>query len=326
MAVCPQCKQEGAIETVRRRETIAVRGEPIEVTSEYRRCGRCGAEWENTRGGDALAEAYRGYRSRHGLLQPEEIARRRKAYGLTQRELSELLGWGGATLSRYENGALQAASHEKMLRLAMEPRNLLLLIEESPGALPAEKQGRLARELAAARDLSFEQIFEERFGAYPPDEFSGYRRLDLKKLYSAILFFCEGGQLKTKLNKLLFYADFKHFKEHTVSLTGAHYVHLTYGPVPDNFNFYFAELAQEGRLAVEEVVSGQYVGENLVSRSAPDLSEFSAEERATLQAVKAHFRRFNSSEIAAYSHAERAYAETGDNEPISYRYAGSLRL
>jgi len=41
-----------------------------------------------------------------------------RRYPITQEELGVLLGWGGATLSRYENGALQDEVHEKMLRMA----------------------------------------------------------------------------------------------------------------------------------------------------------------------------------------------------------------
>jgi len=41
------------------------------------------------------------------MLSPYEIRELRKRYGLTQKELSLLLGWGSVTMSRYENGALQ---------------------------------------------------------------------------------------------------------------------------------------------------------------------------------------------------------------------------
>ncbi|NIO19633.1 MAG: DUF4065 domain-containing protein, partial [Candidatus Aenigmarchaeota archaeon] len=46
----------------------------------------------------------------------------------------------------------------------------------------------------------------------------------------------------TVLNKLLFYADFKHCKEYTVSISGSRYARLPYGPVPDNWAHYLAFL------------------------------------------------------------------------------------
>ena len=68
--------------------------------------------------------------------------------------------------------------------------------------------------------------------------------LGLAKLFNAILFFCKGRVLKTKLNKLLFYADFKHFKEYAVSITGARYARIPFGPAPDKYAFYFATLLE----------------------------------------------------------------------------------
>ena len=83
------------------------------------------------------------------MLQPEQIRDWRKQYGLTQNELSQILGWGCVTLSRYENGALHSEAHEKILRLSMEPHNLITLIEETPDALPEDKRERLLGELRA---------------------------------------------------------------------------------------------------------------------------------------------------------------------------------
>ncbi|NJK94516.1 MAG: SocA family protein [Bacteroidales bacterium] len=40
---------------------------------------------------------------------------------------------------------------------------------------------------------------------------------------------------KTKLNKLLFYADFLHFKKTCFSISGVRYRAIDMGPVPNNF-------------------------------------------------------------------------------------------
>jgi len=326
--ICPNCEKETEIELVRTKEVIEVRGESIEVDAEFFKCAECGADFENTRGPDALALAYLEYRHRHDMLQPEQIRDWRKQYGLTQNELSRILGWGGVTLSRYENGALHSEAHEKILRLAMEPHNLITLIEEAPDALPEDKRNRLLGELRAADDeaCSFERLFEERFGQYPPDEFSGYRKLDSQKLFNTILFFSVGGQLKTKLNKLLFYADFKHFKEYSVSITGARYVHLQYGPVPDDYDYYFAELSREHYLEVEEEIFGNYTGFKCVARDEPDLGAFASSERDVLEQVIKYFQEFGSVEIMKFSHEEAAYASTMEGEIISYLHAKDLRI
>ncbi len=326
--ICPNCEKETELEVIRATEVVEVRGEPIEVDAEFFKCTECGTDFENTRGPDALVLAYREYRRRHDMLQPEQIRDWRKQYGLTQNELSKILGWGGVTLSRYENGALHSEAHEKILRLAMEPHNLRKLIEEAPDALPEDKRERLLGELHAADEeaCSFERLFEERFGQYAPDEFSGFRRLDWRKLFNAIIYFCSEGQPKTKLNKLLFYADFKHFKEYSVSITGARYVHLQYGPVPDDYDYYFAELSREQYLAVEEEIIGAYTSFKCVARTEPDLRAFEQTERHVLEEVFKHFREFGSVKIMEFSHEETAYAATTEGERISYLYAKDLRI
>lgn len=328
--ICPNCEKETELELVRRLEDVNVRGEAIKVEVTYYKCENCGEEFEDPHSDeDPLDKAYREYRRRHGMMQPEEVRDFRKRFGLTQNEMSRLLGWGGATLSRYENGALQDETHEKALHLAMDPRNLLKLIEESPDALPKEKRDRLINELRAAVEetCSLEMIYEERFGRYEADELSGYRRLDLAKLFNAILYFCKGGVFKTKLNKLLFYADFRHFKDYTVSITGARYKHYTFSPAPEKYSLYLATLLENGEIKVEEhVFSEDVIGEEFISSKEPDLLLFSDSELKILATVKEYFKDFNSKKIKDFSHDEKGYKETVPGGIISYEYANELKL
>jgi len=328
--ICPKCEKETDIELVRKIEEIKVRGESIEVETEFYKCLVCGEEFENPRSDDdPLDKAYREYRRRHGMVQPEEIRQLRKRYGFTQSEMSSLLGWGGATLSRYENGALQDEAHGKILHLITEPRNLLNLIEQSPDAIPEYKKENIIKQLKIAEEESYsiESILEERLGVYEPDELSGYMRLNLAKLFNAVLFFCEEGTLKTVLNKLLFYADFKHFKEYTVSITGARYARIPFGPAPDNYDYYFATLKGYGELSVEEIEYGDAVtGEKFVSERKPDLTLFSDTELKIIAEVKIHFKGFTAKRISDFSHNERGYKETSNGNIISYKYADSLQI
>lgn len=328
--ICPNCEKETNLELIRTTENIEVRGEQIEVEMEYYRCLDCGEEFEDPRSDhDPLDKAYREYRRRHGMTQPEEIRSLRKRYGLTQSELAKLLGWGAVTLSRYENGALQDETHEKTFRLAMEPRNLSKLIKETPDAIPQEIRDWLLEEFRHTEQeaYSFSRIYEERFGGYKPDVFSGYKSLDLAKLYNAILYMCTDGVLKTVLNKLLFYMDFKHFKDNAVSITGSRYVRIKFGPAPDKWQFYLTSLMEEGALDVEEIFYNEDVtGEKLISARKPDLSIFSEEELMTLASVKKDFKGWTAKRITDFSHDEKGYIETLNNKPISYDYAEGLKI
>lgn len=331
-AICPNCERETEIEVVSQEEEIVVRGEPITVHVEFYRCTECGAEFRDPQSpDDPLEEAYRVYRRRRNMLQPEEIRDFRQRHGLTQQELADLLGWGAATLSRYENGALQAEAHDTMLKLVMEPDTLLDLIDDKPEALSKPRREQLRQALehtVKGREPSFTALYERRFGAYGPDEQSGFRPLQVPKLLNAILFFCDGDEVpKTKLNKLLFYADFKHYKEYSVSITGVQYARLPYGPAPDNYQHYIATLHhEEAAIQITERSFDGYSGEFLTAVKKPDLSLFSTSELKILAMVKERFADVTASEISDLSHKETGYRDTTTGHIISYAYASELSI
>jgi len=126
---CFNCDYEEELELSRTPVTITVRGEQLEVTKEFYQCPMCGEAFTSSLDHDPLDEAYRKYRQRHHLLQPEEIRQWREHSGLTPTEVSELLGWESTTVRGYEAGALQKEEHDKQLKWLMQPLNLLQLVE-----------------------------------------------------------------------------------------------------------------------------------------------------------------------------------------------------
>jgi putative zinc finger/helix-turn-helix YgiT family protein len=331
--LCSNCEKETGLELVTKEEVIRVRNKPIKIEVQYSRCVECGDEvFDPNLNVDPFNLAYREYRKKYGFLQPEEIKDWRKANKLTQSELAKLLGVGGATISRYENGALQDPSHEKLLRLVMNPSNLLRLIEGSEGVFTEAKKRRLVEALqeVEADAHSIDSTIIVSFGNYEPNEYSGYRKLDLERLYNAILFFCKEGVLKTKLNKLLFYADFKHYKEYALSITGARYARIPFGPAPDNYEIYYGALSSQKAIEfMEEVYPPKYggepvVGEIIKAAKKPDLSLFTASELRIMASVQEDFKEYNAREITEFSHKEAGYQETQNGGTISYNYAKKL--
>lgn len=327
--ICPHCEEQREIEIVDTIEKVDVRGESIEVPASHYRCKTCKGDFEDPKDGfNFIEKAYEEYRRRRGMVRPADIKAFRKKYGLTQGELSKLMGWGPVTLSRYENGALQDEAHDIVLRLAMNPENLAGLIEDKPEALPDQKRHRLMDELREERELSLslEKVCEERLLRYEPDEYSGFRRLDLAKLFGVVLYFCKDGDFKTKINKLLFYADFLHFKQYSVSITGARYAHATFGPVPDKYESVLAAMIENKSLSPEEFTcSEEITGEKLVATKNADFSLFSDSEIKVLATVRERFRGFSARKIMEYSHNEAGYRATTQGQFISYKYAEDLK-
>ena len=99
-AFCPNCEKDTEQKFVDKVEEISIRGEMIPIHMEYYHCEECGEDFEIPRPDyDPLDAAYREYRNIKGMVQPEEIKKFRKELGLTQKELSEILGIGIATLN-----------------------------------------------------------------------------------------------------------------------------------------------------------------------------------------------------------------------------------
>ena len=81
--------------------------------------------------------------------------------------------------------------------------------------------------------------------------------MDEKKLANAVLFLlrdCAPARPGlTALLKMLFLADYEHYRQHLRPITGCRYVALERGPVLDNYGAVFDRLAESGVLTVKEV-------------------------------------------------------------------------
>ncbi len=325
--VCPHCEKETMLEKLFLEEVVSVRGEDITVPVELFRCTECGEDFENPTAEIGPVElAYQEYRKRKGLLLPSEIKDFRSHFGLTQSELGKLLGFGGATISRYENGALQDDAHDKTLRLAMSPGNLLELVLKTPEALIDSKRQRLVTSLKTKDECASFQSHIERLGSYEADELSGFREFDITRFVNAVLLFCVGGKFTTVLNKLLFYGDFLHSKVFSVSITGLRYAHMDRGPAPDKYYSLFAFMAEEGLVEIEEIDFGEYSGEKYHSKAQPDRGAFSDSELLSLLHVKKQFANYSATQLSEHSHREAAFKETKNGELISYSLADHLSL
>lgn len=135
----------------------------------------------------------------------------------------------------------------------------------------------------------------------------------------------KGKQLyKTKLNKLLFYADLTGYYLTGRGISGARYVHLPYGPVPDTYEnvLSLAEAADNIRVTEMPDVGA---GARLISAGVKPFSdELSENDKRILDWVADTYGDLTASEITEVSHKEMAYKNTRPGESIAYRYADFL--
>lgn len=325
--ICPNCEKVTECSQHEVQEMYTIKGEEISVNVNFFTCKECNEKFEKSdEGEDYLQLAYNKYRQMHDMIQPEDIANFRKSYNLTQKELSGLLGWGGATLSRYENGALQDTTHDKILKLVIKPDNLLSLVKAQHGILDNAKKNKLIDILGKQIEdsCSFNAIITNRLADHQPSIESGFKRFDFNKFSQAILFFTKEKVFKSKLCKLMFYTDFKFYKENAISITGSKYAHGLHGPIPDHFDLLFASLIHENKIVTEEQIFDNFTGELYFSEQESNLGVFSNDEIETLVNTKNYFKDFTATQIRELSHKERGYKETSDGQIITYEYANDL--
>ncbi len=331
---CETCGKKVATRIEDRTEDLPVKGEPIEIQSRVRVCEECGRSiYDKVLDTESLRQAFDIYRRKHNILAPSQIKELREKYGLSQRGLAALLGWGEVTIHRYEQGSIPDEVHNQMLQLVDAPESMEKIFRQHKDRLPLYVQRRLEARLAQLTDSS---VQTDRAGCFNSTEpkfktglLTGYKPFSVEGLTAMVLGFAVqgGGLFKTKLNKLLFYADFLHFKRQTVSISGATYAHLPYGPAPDQYQAYLGWLENEGVIEIQEVeLQAGNTGERIIAREEPDWSVLPESAKCVLQAVYEHFKDMSSMEISDLSHEEDGYRETKLGEPISYEYADKLKV
>ncbi len=321
-APCPMCGELGRLEFASSRETLKVKGETFNVTRERFICHNCEEIFSTPDLPDHLDEAYRMYRQKFNLLFPEVMLQWRESKGMRQADVACLLGWSPATVSRYENGALQDPAHDKALRMAMQPSGLKALVENATGLRADLREAILKEEDVLAGGV--EKLVEVVSHRVLHDSFAGAR---WKKLCAAVLFFTrESSVSRTKLNKLLFYTDFLHFKMNSVSVTGVNYLRLQYGPVPERYELLFATMREQGLIDIQTELNGEYVAYWHRAIKSVDVADLSDTEWQVVAKVQADLGKLSAADVSELSHQELAWTATPSGQLIPWETARALSL
>jgi len=233
--------------------------------------------------------------------------------------MSKVLGFGENQYGLYERGEMPSAFNGKMLKIAMDPAAFVHLVDDS------EAKDRITR-LANSVDPMYEFKHDLVFGGYKRGKYNGFAPQSMQKLRGTILYFLRelGGTFQTKMNKLLFYADYECYRTSGMSITGLAYRALPHGAVPVNFDKIYSLVDDIENVPVEE---RSYSGIQLVSSAIPDMSLFSDLEKEVLAQVANRFRQYTSARISDENHKERAWLNNIDSHGIiNYQEAFSLNI
>ena len=277
----------------------------------------------------AINMAFDKFRDDNNIVSPEEIVSFRKKYKLSQRALSSLLGIGSATVARYEKGAIPSESISNLLKQLIDnDNNFTEFFNQNRDKLTDEDSKKVESVLAGMQDMLKTnlvlQAYLGRNDNLQANVNDGFQKFNFKKFENMVIYFIKNSYSlsKTRLNKLLFYSDFGYFKENTVSISGAPYIHDYYGPVPSDFDLLYTMLRDQNIIDFVPFSNGR--GEELCTTKEVDKSVFSEDELALLDEVSNKFKDYNAKSITEYSHKEKAYRETDAKGNISYEYAFEL--
>jgi|LGOV01.1.fsa_nt_gb putative zinc finger/helix-turn-helix YgiT family protein len=114
---CFSCMEEHEVQFVKIEEKSVFKSEEVIFEAEYEYCKNTDEFLENEeqikRNDLSLKDAYR---EKVGLLTSVKIKAIREKYGISQKQFSEVLGWGAATIIRYENHQVQDRAHDDILK------------------------------------------------------------------------------------------------------------------------------------------------------------------------------------------------------------------
>ena len=128
---CPFCRKEHIVSQYVKNASLEIKGEFIEYIEKGFMCpitqSDDGNSWASGKTFfENLLRARDAYRIKHSLLTSSEIVEIRKKYGLSQKELSNLLGWGDVTVARYETKLIQDETSDNLLRMVASNPSLVL--------------------------------------------------------------------------------------------------------------------------------------------------------------------------------------------------------
>lgn len=264
-------------------------------------------------------QVYNQYRVRHGIPFPDEVRALRKYYDLSVLKMSEVLGFGVNQYRYYENGEMPSTSNARMLIAIRDKRTFLSFLDASSQIIEKKDYDKIRKRVVGLPQYEYPEKM--------PSALTGYALYSSTKIAAAVKYFIRemGGVFVTKMNKLLFYADFLCYRRKGYGITGLEYAALPFGPVPENWGRVYDSIAD---IKMDEYVFPDMTsGIELNSDAEPDMRVFDKTEVSALKDVAERFRNTKAGEISQISHREKGWLDNhGGRKCIDYSYAFDLSM
>jgi transcriptional regulator with XRE-family HTH domain len=131
---------------------------------------------------------------------------------------------------------------------------------------------------------------------------------------------------KTKLAKLLYFADFAWYYKHLESMSGMQYRKIQYGPVADTYFRLIDEMFDNGEISVEKKSTQTGNEAMLISETRAgakeSLTQLSKSELGLIQSINKKWQGKPTKDIVNFTHKQMPYIFAEDNDIVSYEVFG----
>ena len=326
---CPLCDKVHEVEERKRMTSIVLKGEEVTYEERFYFCANADEE-ENefetgTMTNENLLNARNAYRIKKGLLTSYEIVEIRESYGLSQVDLAKLLGWGEATISRYESKAIQDEAYDTMLRLIKDdPMKALEFLNKNSDKFTSAKRSEIKANITEnLEDYGKEYLTRQTFaGEYVifenPSDSNGFTTLNIDKIEGVVSYIAEkeSGILETQLMRMLWYSDVLSYIDNGVAMTGLVYRKEKFGALPIG---YYNMMNLDNVNVKEEMDSNYDMAFRVYPCERVSKSVLSKNDKIILDRVVEKFKDYRAKDLVEYIHEEKAYMVTkqGDIIPFS---------
>ena len=325
----------GATILMKEPRTLEYRKESFEVVYHYYVCVDSGEQFTDTEIDTLnINQVHNKYREKYGIPFIDEIKNIREKYGLSAAKMSEVLGLGANVYRNYESGEMPSVSTGRLIRLSEDAEEFAKLLVMSRNVLEPHEYEKVKKKIdhvgsgvGTSGETWMNWLADNKY----PNIFNGYRVPSLERIGNMVCFFAErNAPFTTSLNKLMFYADFGHYKKYGNSISGIYYKALPKGPVPENYGGIYNHIVNSDFVIVQETDFGEFVGDQFLAKKKADTNceagVFTETELGMLQHVSDKFKGKNTKQIVDISHEEPAWKENvGEYNRISFEYSFALK-
>ncbi|MDP3955807.1 MAG: DUF4065 domain-containing protein [bacterium] len=123
---------------------------------------------------------------------------------------------------------------------------------------------------------------------------------------------------KTKLAKLLYFADFSWYYSHLESMSGMQYRKIQYGPVADTYFRLIDEMSDNGEVSIKQTENGAMLLSQTRGGAKVGTLDLSKEELKLIEKINEKWKGEKTADVVKFTHNQMPYMFAEDNDIVSY--------